>query len=1073
MPQTENMVYLVGPSILFRNGNFHIHPEDRELSLFEVGLSPLVCSSLSAAGIERLGQLHGLAGHELRTAANLSLTNYLGLLSMLRASLASGEGTRPAAVSGKSVTPLTLLNRLGVQFWPGWERTLWPAFRTFLKSEAFPMRYQTAFELFLSFVRLDPEFAAFRFSLNRRLSEATVTLSQYLEGSALDVESETFGQEVDALTLLVRAIREVRLKEGSLSLMESSGTELDDCFSSIVDYHWAAHYPVRDVLECYPLSARLAKCLSGMSEFPIKTIGEYAELGVGAQDFLINSLRRLGASLASELDVAIRNFVSGGVSDSGRGRPGMDLCGDDVLAAFLSLSFSTLLRKLCVDDDLQSVVTAADPEYGFVPFRASVDYFQDIDEAYGKTLLFGKSTAKRLRDELEKYCPRSDVFRDLVAEIREKEFEWHPRVQISTADLIRQLMVPLNPRYRDILVRRYGFEGFLDQSLEEIASHLGIGSQRVRQLEDEALEILSSHSKALRSALHVDREIIWLSLGAKYGAIRKRRFDFREFLEHFLPGEIELAFQVVYGGGSQDFFDFLQCKENPHAWYRTDTGDRDLTASITKLVEGWGLGCLPAQVSLVGSFLNLSIEAVGLAAIVSGEYDVVEEYLFPQRMSVRPLRGLRLHRILSERQPVTASLDELVGEYARRYRSPVCNERDALAAMASYPHLFVELGEIGWLALGNASQQYLCPEGELEEESSPESMGDEGQDADDAVEDGDSTVADILGTILCGEPLSLAQISEKFAAISDGRYRTSSVAPVLSTDPKICRIAPNFYALNEQLGEVIDESRELPGLQDVTSCRYYVLARYAGHSHGYYPAWTLANERRWCYWAMENADLGDEQRILFESLLAVIEPEFWSTGDRDFWMDQKELRGKYHLLQPLQLGDALPEPYDLLKCLAYLRTVECISWISINRVLKRSFNSARSSVILALLIGLRAVYPAENWQRPHARRLGEHPLFQTLADAQASSSRPLSWADGRVGVVLETVLEGLEKTWVPEEAMKNLIENFVRAKFSPVDREEKVCEHDDIFSMLDGQVLLAEVDSIRGTKDNLNQWASL
>jgi RNA polymerase primary sigma factor len=61
---------------------------------------------------------------------------------------------------------------------------------------------------------------------------------------------------------------------------------------------------------------------------------------------------------------------------------------------------------------------------------------------------------------------------------------------------VRALLSLLPPRHREVVVRRFGFDGNREQTHTEIAQRLGVGEERSRQLEREALHRLRSLARA-------------------------------------------------------------------------------------------------------------------------------------------------------------------------------------------------------------------------------------------------------------------------------------------------------------------------------------------------------------------------------------------------------------------------------------------------------------------------------------------------------------------------------------------------------------------------------------------------
>ena len=65
---------------------------------------------------------------------------------------------------------------------------------------------------------------------------------------------------------------------------------------------------------------------------------------------------------------------------------------------------------------------------------------------------------------------------------------------------IDEIISSLDPREAEIIIKRYGFDGGQPQTLEELGESMGVSRERVRQLENRALEKLKK--KALKKRLN-------------------------------------------------------------------------------------------------------------------------------------------------------------------------------------------------------------------------------------------------------------------------------------------------------------------------------------------------------------------------------------------------------------------------------------------------------------------------------------------------------------------------------------------------------------------------------------------
>jgi RNA polymerase sigma factor (sigma-70 family) len=73
------------------------------------------------------------------------------------------------------------------------------------------------------------------------------------------------------------------------------------------------------------------------------------------------------------------------------------------------------------------------------------------------------------------------------------------------ANELADALTQLNPRMRLVLARRFGLDGEVPQTLEEVGAGLGITRERVRQLESRALRELRNVAPELQLYLRADR----------------------------------------------------------------------------------------------------------------------------------------------------------------------------------------------------------------------------------------------------------------------------------------------------------------------------------------------------------------------------------------------------------------------------------------------------------------------------------------------------------------------------------------------------------------------------------------
>jgi RNA polymerase primary sigma factor len=74
-----------------------------------------------------------------------------------------------------------------------------------------------------------------------------------------------------------------------------------------------------------------------------------------------------------------------------------------------------------------------------------------------------------------------------------------PAADIDTGETVSKLLQTLRPRERDVLALRFGLGGGAELSLGQVGARLGVSKERVRQIQDYALEKLRAAAEAPRT----------------------------------------------------------------------------------------------------------------------------------------------------------------------------------------------------------------------------------------------------------------------------------------------------------------------------------------------------------------------------------------------------------------------------------------------------------------------------------------------------------------------------------------------------------------------------------------------
>lgn len=831
----------------------------------------------------------------------------------------------------------------------------------------------------------------------------------------------------------------------------------------------AAGMLIADLVEAHPTSVRLRNAIRrGHAEgrIPCMTVGDYVAAGSSALPMFRNSLWSFGRRTALELDGLINSVIREHpevaalqrTHDHQETRP-LDPRRNALVEKLRFLKFSDLRENPDISSRLNNIL-------GFPEIASTsvIDYLER-DSAARQTLLRFPNFGRTSLHELNQLC-RHSVVRTLSrrsshdGELLEScKLVLDDISETELTGLIKQVQVAQPPdtddlsallkwarssikfREYDVLVRRYGLESGIRETLEEIGTDVGVTRERIRQLEAKGIKTLRTKLPCDRIRAAVSREAAELWDGSPNGFLADQD---AEKIRRELPGKTCLALDLL----ELRFHDWLaETATRMRFGYLARDRDADQIRSIAERAKSAALR-RPMPIAMQGLLPGEQCSDLTAAIRLETEFSLLEGYIIPGRKGRRIRRALRAHTMLASRG-TTSSLRDLSEEYVARWLDDPCGARDLEIVMEAAPHLFLEIEEGIWAAIGPAPSP-------VSEQVSIAEQVDEPPDVDA------TTIAGAIQEAIRERgPTSGAALFRDAALFLPAGRSPLSISPVLLTRPDLFeRVLPGIYALPEQVPSKAELLKApLPYLLNEQQARIFTLARRAGESWGTFALWLPETEYRLCHWARFEAP-----EPLFRSLLSVAQPQLWPVEDRiqADWCKLAEQQGRFELsLRPKKLSEEALPPLDRLLAACLIATERSsLNWLLVNRIMGRRVDGLRARGLLALMVAIEAVeLPAndsdDHWQLSHPVTANAQMLGQQLAD-ELSQSGDLSWHSTIGNTIIERVNAAGDRKlgWASHRDLIQLVSGKAASMAADEvtrdgeEEEEEDEDEDDVFARL-------------------------
>ncbi len=806
------------------------------------------------------------------------------------------------------------------------------------------------------------------------------------------------------------------------------------------------------LVEEHDTSVRLRNSIFGATiagAIPFKTIGEYIDAGFTAQYVMMREVRNFGRKTARELDAlvyAVFNAKAGVQPTPVTVLP----CPDR--AALLRLFENETLEVLVSNEMLSARLSnvLAQPSLGAISFAEILEDFQRTLAAMLRQPNCGRRSVNEFRTFCQRHIrsklvlngynnpeplvnwlldgkiPTAIVDQEKLTGNKVDESEefvpfidpYAPPEHLSLSDRLDWLLSELDARARDILRRRNGIGQAQCETLEEIGGDMSVTRERIRQIEAKSLKRIRIRVRRapIESLLLAEGGEIWRVLSGDSDVLR--RVDLQEQKRH-LPPYVRLALDIEL----RDIESLLDSISQPHAhgWLGPHVDANLVEAAATALAEIANLS-LPQPIA---NLAGVNVAAARAAAAAMLGMPVCCDYLMPPRVGARLTRLVRLHALLvGIGEPFAIEL--LVRHYRALFQDDPCTERDAEIVMDAAPHLFLEIADGSWSAIGKGGATFELAEPEVcTERMELEESG---------------TIAHALQVTLDARgPTRLVELMDDADDILPEGRSINSIGPVLLTRRELfVRALPGVYALPHQIPTVLNDMPECwPVLFNDSQARLYALARYAGEPRTIFPLWSSVVEYELCRWARHSSSTE-----IFASLLDIATIKDWPIGNdaRAEWERIKRNEGRFEIGSNLRHTAAYERPTldRVFAACRYATAHGQFNWIAGNRLTGRKIDSHGGAGLVALLLRLGAVEEIApegyRWQRPHRTTERAAEIASQLDDEFIRAGDAVNWQSeiGRDLAKLATQSRG--EDWVDDKALADMLSRTTReASLEPED----------------------------------------
>lgn len=568
----------------------------------------------------------------------------------------------------------------------------------------------------------------------------------------------------------------------------------------------------------------------------------------------------------------------------------------------------------------------------------------------------------------------------------------------------------LSDRERSVIIHRFGLAGERIKTLAEIGNAFGVTRERIRQLEAKLLTKLQNRCRStLRAELDTRGPQIWERITNGSHALRGP--DKLRGSTQLTPRE-NLEIMLAYGS----FEAWLQhsVKKTKQGWIATDIEPAVIAEALRAIAKRFSAVGEPDHLVHYQNECATSAKALDAALALAENKTTYCDYVVKRPSTRRIRRAIHAHLLPCwPMVPTPIPLHVLRENYVQANPHDPCSTRDLSIVFTDATHLFLNMYEEGWVAIGPRGTDLR----DLSTNHDGESTADEPEPKSEVQQTASGRLRKILGA---RGPMIFDDLREEFMAL--GGYAQSSVGPLLLNIDVFVRLAPAVYGLRTHLKDAAAIARGKQLLLEARHCEFYCRARWANEPREFYPLWTVDMEHAWAVWAKQQG-----LTTLLGALLYVSNPKDWpvNADERNYWTRLKDRLGVFQMQEPITvpLIATMPTLSEVVATAILARMRGGLSWISLNRVRGARIDDRHSHTVLALLITLGIIEPAAHWQDRHVFRADSSTIVEELTE-QLSASGSREWTRQALEMFNDAFLQEKELGWLGADDVSAILDKL-------------------------------------------------